>query len=479
MSATGDHSRTLVLEGEAATVALARELALFARIGDVIALSGDVGTGKSSFARGFINALSPGAEEIEVPSPTFTLVQQYDQIRVPVAHFDFYRIREAAEVEELGFPALASQAALLAEWPERALEYLPEDRLALEFEDGADEHSRNVTLRGHGSWQPRLSRMRAVSAFLEANGFGAHRRTFLQGDASARRYERLLPAEGDPLILMDSPAMADGPVVRDGLPYSRIAHIAESVTAFVAVDRELRTAGLSAPDILAADLELGCLAIEDLGGKVFQDMVNDGRLDMQVPYETATDVLCRMAEWDWPAEVEVAPGFTHPVPAFDQPALEIEAELLLDWYLPAVSGVPCTEAARTEFLSIWRRLWPLLDCHKPVWCLRDYHSPNLIWRGEREGLDRIGIIDFQDAVRGHPAYDLASLLQDARVDVNAETEANMLERYLRSRENADDGFERNRFLECYAVLAAQRTTKILGIFMRLKERDGKPGYLRH
>ncbi len=479
MSLTLHHTRPLLLRGEAETVALAEELALFARIGDMIALRGDLGVGKSAFARAFINALYTGFETIEVPSPTFTLVQQYDQTRLPVAHFDFYRVREADEVGELGFPALASQSVLIAEWPEKAEEYLPNDRLVIAFEDGPDEDSRSVELQGHGSWLRRLERMSAIASFIQKSGFGDCSRSFLQGDASARRYELLLTPDGKSLILMDSPEMPDGPVVRDGLPYSRIAHIAENVSAFAAVEQGLRQAGLSAPEIFASDLEQGFLVIEHLGGEVYQDLVCSGTVDMTAPYETAVDVLCEIAKQDWSPTVAMANGRQHNIPPYDQAALEIEAELLLDWYWPAMKGAPCPDEIRAEFLSIWRKLWPQLECHKPVWCLRDYHSPNLIWRGELEGLKRVGIIDFQDTVLGHPAYDLASLLQDARVDVSPETEDAMLERYLSARAEADPIFDREDFLDCYAILAAQRATKILGIFMRLKERDGKPGYFRH
>ena len=457
---------------------LAEELALCARSGDVIALQGDLGAGKSSFARAFINALAMGAEPIEVPSPTFTLVQQYDQTRVPVAHFDFYRILEAEEVEELGFPSLATQAVLLVEWPEKAKEFLPDDRLTVFFKDGPDEDSRLIGLEPHGSWVERLERMAAIATFLEASGYGSHERSFLQGDASARRYERLHTPDDTPLILMDSPAMPDGPVVRNGLPYSQIAHIAESVKAFVAIDQGLRDANLAAPEILASDLDKGLLVIEDLGGEVYQDMVNGGVADMAAPYQAAVDVLWKISKRDWPATVSLGEDVSHTVPFYDQAALEIETELLLDWYWPAVKRASCPDAVREEFLSIWRTLWPRLERHKPLWCLRDYHSPNLIWRSEREGLARVGIIDFQDTVLGHPAYDLASLLQDARVDVSPETEQEMLEHYLAKR-SAEPEFDPADFQDCYAILAAQRITKILGIFMRLKQRDGKPGYLRH
>ena len=122
-------------------------------------------------------------------------------------------------------------------------------------------------------------------------------------------------------------------------------------------------------------------------------------------------------------------------------------------------------------------LQPAIDA-PPTWVLRDFHSPNLIWLPQRSGLTRLGLIDFQDAVMGSPAYDLASLLQDARVDVSEETELALLGRYVRGRVGQQD-FDAAQFIKIYATLAAQRASKILGIFARLDLRDGKPQYLRH
>ncbi len=481
MTSGAEYCRTLNLQSEAETKAFAHELTLFVRVGDVITLTGDLGTGKTTFARAFIQALSNIDQETEVPSPTFTLVQTYEFTRLPVAHFDFYRVREAEEVPELGFPGLADTMVLLAEWPDRAEPFLPADRLEITLSDNGAEEARELRLTGFGSWAQRAARMEIISAFLDAGGYQNCRREFLQGDASARRYERIW-ANGNrtgPEILMDSPKMPDGPPIRNGLPYSQIAHIAEDVTAFAAIDQGLRDIGLSAPEIFSSDLDAGLLVIEDLGGEVYQDMVRSGSASMTAPYRAAVDVLLKIAAEPLPSRITLLGNDAHEVPEFDNAALEIEAELLLDWYWPSTHGAPVPQSERDRFLAIWRTLWPRLDSHKTVWCLRDYHSPNLIWRAEETGLAQVGIIDFQDAVLGHPAYDLASLLQDARVDVDRETERCMLEYYFEERQKDDESFDRNAFEECYAILAAQRLTKILGIFMRLNDRDGKPGYLQH
>ena len=166
------------------------------------------------------------------------------------------------------------------------------------------------------------------------------------------------------------------------------------------------------------------------------------------------------------------------MPVYDLDAFLIEVELLLDWYLPH-RGAAASAQARALFLSLWREaLRPTRDAPR-TWVLRDYHSPNLLWLDDREGVAAVGLLDFQDAVMGPAAYDLASLLQDARVNVPQELEFALFARYVRGRRDANGEFDANSFALLYATLAAQRATKILGIFARLDRRDGKPNYLRH
>lgn len=194
-------------------------------------------------------------------------------------------------------------------------------------------------------------------------------------------------------------------------------------------------------------------------------------------YGIATDLLAALHRKPKPNDLPVEPGVSHRVPRFDMNAMLIEVSLLFDWYLPH-RGVAADSGRRAEYRVLWRgMLQPALDA-PTTWVLRDYHSPNLIWLPQRDGIRRIGLLDFQDAVMGPAAYDVASLLQDARVDVPEDLEVQLLIRYLRGRED-EPGFERERFIHLYALMAAQRASKILGIFARLDKRDGKPQYLRH
>ena len=458
----------LVLADEDATRRLGDDIAAILAPGDAVLLSGDLGMGKTALARAIVRALA-GDDGLDVPSPTFTLVQHYDG-RVPVRHFDLYRIASPDELEELGLAEALAEGAALVEWPERAPGALPADAVTVRLsEEGA---GRLAQISGPAPFIDRLGRSLAIRAFLDASGFDGATRSFLTGDASARAYETVSLPGRAPVILMNAPRRPDGPPIRDGLPYSRIAHLAESVVPFVAIANALRRQGFCAPEIHAADLDAGLLLVENLGTA---GVLDAARRPIPERYLASAELLAEMHTKKWPRRIEVADGVVHEVPAYDRRALAIETELLSDWYLPHVAGRAPDAALRGEYAAAWARAFDLLDGGETTLVLRDYHSPNLIWRGGREGRDRIGLIDFQDAVFGPAAYDVASLAMDARVDVSPELERAVVDAYCAAR----GAFDREAFETAYAVMAAQRNSKILGIFVRLKQRDGKPGYMAH
>lgn len=479
MSGQGQLHRAweLSIGSEAETRRLADDLAGIVRQGDVIALSGDLGAGKSTFARALIRRLAEDAA-LEVPSPTFTLIQAYDTPRGPVVHADLYRLRAEEELVELGLLESLDDAIGLVEWPDRAPDAFPErSRLDVVFalEPSGGDERRRVTLIPGSAWADRLGLTLGARRLIDAAGWGEAVRRHMQGDASTRAYERLHRPSGETAVLMIAPPRPDGPPVRAGKPYSAIARLAERVDAFVALDRGLRAQGLSAPEIIASDLVNGLLLIEDLGS---EGVLADG---VPVPerYEAAIEVLAALHAQPLPTILPVAEGREHVIPDYDVEALSIEVELVLDWYAPHIAGVALNPAAKAEFARAWAPLFDEIARGPRGWVLRDYHSPNLIWLGAREGLARIGLIDFQDAVMGHPAYDVVSLGQDARVDVDPGLELKLLSRYGALRRAADPAFDLGAFASAYAIMGAQRNTKILGIFARLDKRDGKPAYLRH
>ena len=473
---TGGSSFTVALANEAAMRRLVTDIAAALEPGDLVTLSGDLGAGKTTFARALIRHLADDAA-LDVPSPTFTLVQTYVLPRATIVHADLYRIGDPGELAELGIDDLAESAIVLLEWPDRAADALPPDRLdiALMLTESLTPNQRQVEITGHGAFVQRLERFAALRDFLKQAGFADAQRAHVQGDASTRSYERLALGERK-VILMNAPRRRDGPPVRDGLPYSAVAHLAEDMKPFAAMARALREQGLSAPEITASDLDRGFLLLEDLGTEGIA--AGDPPAPIEERYNVALDVLADLHRRSLPGLLYVAPGIDYRIPNYDLDAFLIEAELLLDWYVPYRNGT-IGAAARAEFLRLWRTaLSPAIKVPQ-TWVLRDYHSPNLLWLPERKGLKRVGLLDFQDVLMGPAAYDVASLLQDARVDVPESVEINLLGRYVKARLDADKAFVAPAFVQLYVTLGAQRATKILGIFARLDRRDGKPQYLRH
>jgi len=452
---------------------LASRLALLLKAGDIIALSGPLGAGKTTFARALITRLG---SEGEVPSPTFALMQRYETPRLTLTHCDFYRL-EPSELDELGLDDAVSEGAVIVEWPERASRWLPCDRLDVAMDETATPDRRRIVLTGHGSWAARLKRLRALSEFLDRTPYAEAGARYLLGDASTRSYARLVLPDRS-AILMNSPRQPDGPPIRDGKPYSALVHLAEDVTPFVAVAAALRERGLSAPAIHAFDLDRGFLILEDLGDRVFGSEVERGRPLAEL-WGPAVDVLAALALKGPPDLLPIEGHTPYRLPSFDADAMLTEASLLIDWFWPALHGKETPSALAEEFAVLWRPLLAQAEKADLGWVLRDYHSPNLMWLPEREGVRRVGILDFQDALKGPLAYDLVSLLQDARLDVPEALERELLARYCAARAAQSQQFSSDQFVSLYATLGAQRNSKILGIFARLAKRDGKRGYLAH
>jgi N-acetylmuramate 1-kinase len=475
LTTSGGATFSVVLPDEHATRRLMVDVACALEPGDVITLSGDLGAGKTTFARALIRYLA-NDESVEVPSPTFTLMQLYDLPRFPLVHADLYRLSGASELAELGFDDLPEGAVVLIEWPDRAAGFLPPDRLdiALTLAPKLKGEFRQARVTGYGTFGPRAERMSTVRGFISDSGMSEASRRRLQGDASTRLYDRLVAGDKS-FIMMNAPRRPDGPPVRAGKPYSAIAHLAESVLPFVAMAKGLREQGLSAPEIFHADLDQGLLLLEDLGDE--RVVEGDPSVVKEDRYEAAVDVLLYLHGRQLPDCLPVAPHVEYRLPAYDLDAFLIEAELLLDWYVPRRGGA--IEGTRAEFLARWREVLAPVVAAPTTLVLRDYHSPNLLWLAERDGVARVGLLDFQDALTGPAAYDVVSLLQDARVDVPEAMEIALLGRYVKARLTADPAFEHRDFAEQYVILGAQRATKILGIFARLDRRDGKPQYLRH
>jgi aminoglycoside/choline kinase family phosphotransferase len=335
--------------------------------------------------------------------------------------------------------------------------------------------ARAAEITGHGKAAVQVTRLEALRQFLNQAGFIDARRQRMAGDASTRSYARLFRGD-DGVILMNSPRRPDGPAIYYGKSYSAAVHLAEDVKPFVAIANGLRERGLSAPAIYYADLDNGFLITEDFGREGFIE--GEPPRPIAERYEAAVDLLAALHGKKLPDVLPLAPQITYAIPPFDVDAMMVEIGLMLEWYLPDRGAAP-PSTARDEFVTRWRGLLGKMAAMPKTWVLRDFHSPNLIWLDGRAGTAKVGVIDFQDAVLGPAAYDLVSLLQDARIDVPEELELTLLTRYIKARHAADNAFDPAGFAESYAIMSVQRNTRLLGTFARLNRRDGKPQYLRH
>lgn len=286
-----------------------------------------------------------------------------------------------------------------------------------------------------------------IDRFLADNGWGDGDRGPLADDASFRRYERLTRG-AERAVLMDAP-----PPQEDVRPFAAIAGV-------------LQDLGFSAPEIRARDVENGLLLLEDLGDTTYTRVLADGG-DEEALYTLAVDVLIELHRR--------FNGGAADIPDYDDARLLDEAALLVDWYLPAVTGAPLSTAARDEYLALWQAALAAARAAPSSLVLRDFHVDNLMLLDDRSGVRACGLLDFQDAVIGPVTYDLASLFEDARRDVPPGLAARLMDRYFAAFPTLDRGTVE----ASYAVLAAQRSAKILGIFTRLDRRDGKPVYLEH
>ncbi len=289
-------------------------------------------------------------------------------------------------------------------------------------------------------------RFMQLQHFLNHYGYGHYQLSLLAGDASFRKYYRI-QNEDSCYVVMDAPPEF------------------ERLEPFIAIDKYLNRIGLNAPDILAEDLEHGFLLLQDFGDTRLNILFSaNDNIDESAVYRTAVDVLIALQKR--PLELTL--------PSYSLEEYLRELQLFTDWYLPYLMPEQDVIAAKQDYIALWTDLIARLQRDNSVMVLRDYHADNLMWPNGRVTIapEQLGLLDFQDALIGHPAYDLVSLLEDARRDVPQPVQEEMFSYFCDKR-----NLEPERFKTDYAILGAQRNLKILGIFLRLAKRDHKTAYL--
>lgn len=430
----------LNLTSPEATADFARALGSQLRVGDVLLLTGSIGAGKTHFARALIQSLLTEPED--VPSPTFTLVQEYETDRGPLWHSDLYRLNSPDEIEELGLLEAFSNAICIVEWPDRLGDLAPVSSLMLQFSDGPSDNSRQLDMQWTDSgWNKRIDAALTMTSgpvhgdevadFLATSNWDDAEATQLAGDASSRRYTRL-DRRGETAILMQDP---------DG-----------DTSLFATLARHLTQQGLSAPHVLAE--ARGLLLLEDLGDGLVAKLAIDAEAEKQL-YLQAVDTLVALHQKAAPSRL----------PRATPELLTQSIDLAFTHY---VQKYELLEEAQKAF-------GPILDQHaspQDVMVLRDFHAENILHLPDRTGAARTGLLDFQDAVCGHTAYDLVSLCRDVRRDLFPDTENACIEAYLAATDSDPEAYR-----AAYAVLGVQRNLRILGVFARLAITHGKTRYL--
>ena len=273
----------------------------------------------------------------------------------------------------------------------------------------------------------------------------------LKKDASHRQYERIIKSNGDTLIFMDAPPDK------------------EKVFPFINVANFLLKNNLSAPEIIVSDIENGFLILEDFGEASYSSIMSSAKIglyevDEMLIYNKAIDALIHLHNSSYhDSDLE----------HYNEEMLLSEAMRFIEFYIEVLNNEKISQSLKDEYILIWRDLLPIANLFNNVVVLRDYHADNLMWLEDRTGIRKVGLLDFQDAVIGSPAYDLVSLLEDARRDVNEKVVEKMISRYL----NAFPDYSRKEFMAVYSILAAQRNLKIIGIFARLAAVDNNKYYL--
>lgn len=316
--------------------------------------------------------------------------------------------------------------------------------------------------------------------FLARHGLADAIRFVLAGDASTRAYERLHTPDGGTLIFMDQPPHAETEPCAPGFTaaqrqasgYNALARLAAGrVEAYVATATHLKSLGLSAPEVVAFDAPGGLAVMEDLGDALYARLIGVGAGEEEL-YDAAVDALAVMHAARPPDEMRCG-EVRWPLLSYDDLALKTAGDLFVEWLPQLKPFLSFGEAALAEWEALWAPIRARGEAEADVFCHRDYHAENLVWLPERDGPARVGLLDFQDAVRAHRVWDFSMLLHDARRDVSAEREAASLARYFELRPETD----REAFMADYNALGTLNIARILGIFSRLVVRDGKPRYL--
>lgn len=432
-----------------ATEALAHKLAPLLKKGVFVSLEGGLGTGKTALARAILQALGVTGD---TPSPTFKMVQHYQTENFPISHFDLYRLKNVDQLADIGWNAALTDGLTIVEWPERAEQLVPPDRLSLTFSFGGSIE-RICMLKGYGKWSMvdelvRIARDAELSGFAAEAGWGKAALQPIGANSPPRRFFRLTRDDGKTAIMMD-------------------ADEDQKALQFVNLASILRGLDLSAPEIYAARPKRGLVLMEDFGNENVGSVIDRG-MPMHPYFLRALLVLVRIHHQFSPASVKHLE-----VPTFTSALFAARVEKFLDNYFPFVMNRKATAEERAGFQAAWRRTLDPIDFLPKTLMLRNFTPNTVMDIPDREGWRSLGLLDFQDAGIGPIAYDLASFCEVVRREGADYYLPMMVKQYY---ERAKPACPMEVLQRSCIILAAQRHTRLLGLMAGRPERAG---YLQH
>ena len=441
---------------------LARSISKILVKGDVVALIGEIGSGKTTFSKRLINELT-SIQVNEISSPTFNLYSIYNKNGVQVNHYDFYRVEDSEDLSEIDLAESYESGITIIEWADKYINVLKNDYIEVHIRE--KRYHREYQVIGRGNFIQRIKNANSLEYFLEQTNLKINWQENIQGDASKRKYNRLY-TEDTTLILMDS---------SQEKKTANPTKLSTSINDYIHICKYLEKINIRVPKLFYTDTENEYLIEEDFGDLQYSRIVSE-RNFIEL-YQPAINTLLHITEIDHPHDLEVG-DMTYKIPEYDDMTYLNEIEIFIKFYWPYKKGVICSQSTQNEFMDIFSELLGKLTSDKSL-VLRDFHSPNLMFLDTEKNHRKCGVIDFQDALIGHPIYDLVSLSQDARVTITEEQENFLIEQYKDGVNYNNYNFDKSTIMDQYCILGVQRSLKILGIFARLSIIDNRNDYIIH
>ena len=441
---------------------LAKELVPLLNEGGVMTLNGQIGAGKTTLAKLIIQELTQTPLE-DIVSPTFNLYHTYNRDNLEIAHYDFYRIESEIELLEIDLNESLTDKICIIEWADKFRDLLPKDRIEIFIK--CKKNERVYRINPLGKFREVVSNRAKIENYLGGLDINFTELQRLPGDASKRNYYRVMSPDNT-MILMDATQESN---------IKSKTGLSNGIDDFIKIQKYLDSIDVRVPKLIVRNGIDNILLEEDLGGYSYADMLT--KENYQKLYNPAIKTLIHISNINHPKNISTDSN-PHYLKEFDLDVYLNEAEIFIDYYWPFIHGKQCNADKKQEFTNVMGEVYSNLTDDKTL-MLRDFHSPNLLFLENENGFRKCAVIDFQDALFGHPLYDLVSLTNDARISIDEHQEKYLIDLYKKDFPFNNFQFDSLSFIEQYHILGVQRSIKILGIFARLAILETNQNYLVH